>query len=73
MNLYFIALIPPDEIREEVKSLKEEMSARFRSSHALKSPAHITLQMPFKRDDSFEEEMYSTLHSFTLEQLPIER
>lgn len=47
-NLYFIALIPHIELREQVESLKKEMQKRFNAKHALKAPAHITLQMPFR-------------------------
>lgn len=54
MNLYFIALLPPEELRETITSVKEDFARRFGAKHALKSPPHITLQMPFKR--SFEEE-----------------
>lgn len=64
MNLYFIAIIPPKELREEVKALKEEVRDRFKSGHALKSPAHITLQMPFKTESSDENEMTDVLTKF---------
>jgi len=47
-NLYFIALIPHMELREQIEALKEEIQERFNAKHALKSPAHITLQMPFR-------------------------
>jgi len=47
-NLYFIALIPHMELREQIEVLKKEMQERFNAKHALKSPAHITLQMPFR-------------------------
>jgi 2'-5' RNA ligase len=47
MSLYFIALIPHNEIREQIKAFKLEIEARYRAKHALKLPAHITLKMPF--------------------------
>ena len=47
-DLFFVALIPPAAIVAEVTAIKEEMAARYDSSHALKSPPHITLHMPFK-------------------------
>ncbi|MGZ2370005.1 2'-5' RNA ligase family protein [Ancylomarina sp. YFZ004] len=53
-NLYFIALIPHRELREQVEALKEEMRERFNAKHALKSPAHITLQMPFRIHENNE-------------------
>jgi 2'-5' RNA ligase len=49
MNLYFIAILPPLELRQRVFDIKEDMKERFGARHALKSPAHITLQKPFRR------------------------
>lgn len=54
-NLYLIALVPHEELSERVRNLKLEMKERFNASHALKAPAHITLQMPFRRDEDDEE------------------
>lgn len=64
-HLYLIALIPDDELRERVRELKLEMSERFNASHALKAPAHITLQMPFRRDETFESELTDELKRFS--------
>ena len=64
MPLYFIASIPPDPLRSRVKALKEEMRDRFGAGHALKSPAHITLQMPFKRPESEELQLIELLTAF---------
>lgn len=69
-RLYFIALLPPEEIREDVRQLKLEMKKRFDASHALKSPAHITLQMPFRREEEFESEIIETLQNFAVNQSP---
>lgn len=49
MKLYFIAILPPRELRQRVFDIKEDMRERFGARHALKSPAHITLQKPFMR------------------------
>ena len=67
-NLYFIALIPDDKLRAEVKSLKEELETNFGASHALKSPAHITLQMPFRRPEHDEQYIIKSLEEFCKEQ-----
>lgn len=64
MKLYFIALIPHEMLREEIKQLKEEMKERFNAKHALKSPAHITLQMPFKWKEEEENRLISSLEKF---------
>jgi 2'-5' RNA ligase len=53
-NLYFIALVPHEELMAKVKSLKEEMRDKYGAKHALKSPAHITLIAPFSRPDGYE-------------------
>lgn len=67
-HLYFIALIPPIELRERIKALKEEMKETFKAQHALKSPAHITLQMPFKCSNELEPFMFEVLEEFSSHQ-----
>jgi 2'-5' RNA ligase len=47
-RLYFIALLPPAELQAEVTAIKQDFADRYGSSHALKSPPHVTLQAPFK-------------------------
>ena len=64
MNLYLIALIPYHQLREQIRYLKEEMKEHFNAKHALKSPAHITLQMPFKRSKEDEHHLISILQEF---------
>ena len=41
------------------------MRDRFGAAHALKSPAHITLQMPFRRNEEEETAIFKTLEEFT--------
>lgn len=58
-KLYFIALVPTQDVLQKVQNLKEEVAERFESKAALRSPPHITLHMPFKyredREDRIEE------------------
>ncbi|MGS2763187.1 2'-5' RNA ligase family protein [Sinomicrobium sp. M5D2P9] len=68
-KLYFIAMVPPPDIRERVRALKEELKNRFGVGYALKSPAHITLQMPFRRDPAEEPVMSDALEEFATVQL----
>jgi 2'-5' RNA ligase len=46
--LYFIAIIPPQNICDEITILKEDIRLRFNSKHALRTIPHITLKAPFK-------------------------
>lgn len=47
-SLYFIAVLPPEEESDQITDLKRYCKAHFGSGHALNSPPHITLHMPFK-------------------------
>lgn len=71
-KLYFIAAIPHLELREEIRKIKEEFKHKFNSSHALKSPAHITLQMPFKRAEYSEKKLAEHLKTLSKECTPFE-
>ena len=44
------------------------MKTLFGASHALKSPAHITLQMPFRRREEDEQLLIDKLTEFSLSQ-----
>jgi len=70
MALYFIALIPVPGLRKEIRSLKDEIKTVTGAKKALNSPAHITLQRPFKRIIEFEEKLISKLKLFAEAQYP---
>lgn len=61
MPLYFIALIPDPGLREKIRLIKEEIKEKYNSRHALKLPAHITLQIPFKMNLDRETELIDIL------------
>jgi len=44
---YFLALIPKEPLASEIYDLKQEMKTVYNSKAALRSPAHLTLHMPF--------------------------
>ncbi len=48
VNLYFIAIVPPSEICEEITKIRQNFADRFYSKYALKVIPHITLKAPFK-------------------------
>lgn len=47
-SLYFIAVVPPEKESDQITDLKKYCKEQYGSGHALKSPPHITLHMPFK-------------------------
>ncbi|MGV0025060.1 2'-5' RNA ligase family protein [Phormidesmis priestleyi] len=48
MQRFFVALLPPQEIQNEVTEVKQYFTEHYASRHAHKSPPHITLQPPFE-------------------------
>jgi 2'-5' RNA ligase len=46
--LYFLALIPSDPLGMELNRLKAELSDRYQTFSALKSPSHITMLPPLR-------------------------
>jgi 2'-5' RNA ligase len=68
--LYFIALIPHIGLREEIMEIKERMRDEYGAGHALRSPAHLTLQMPFKRSFADEALISGALERFALHEHP---
>lgn len=47
-KLYFIAIIPPKGISDEVTLIKQDFASHYQSEKALKVVPHITLKAPFK-------------------------
>lgn len=70
MNLYFITIIPPEEIRTEIQHLKEEIRDRFGAGHALKLPPHITIIPPFKIKEVREMQLLQELEIFAATRNP---
>jgi 2'-5' RNA ligase len=48
LNRYLIAVIPPEEINEQIREFQHDMAGRFQSSKALRNIPHITLKAPFQ-------------------------
>ena len=63
--LYFIAISPPAKIRKDVEKIKKELKNEFGIQHALKLPAHITLQIPFRMPENREGILIKKLQKFT--------
>lgn len=63
-HLYFLALVPPQPVFEEVQRLKEFFHDHYSSKAALRSPPHLTLHMPFEWKTAKEEKLITTLNAF---------
>ena len=68
MNMYFIALVAPEEINEKLLKWKHFMKDRFGCTAALKSPAHITLVAPFWMQPELELDLQNSIHKFSVQQ-----
>ena len=62
--MYYIAILAPPAIDEEVTRWKHFMRDRFGCIVALKSPAHITLVSPFWMDLTLQSNLEVTLEGF---------
>jgi 2'-5' RNA ligase len=51
---YFVAVIPNYPISGILYDMKEKMALNYGTKAALRSPAHITLHMPFKKEENKE-------------------
>ena len=63
-RLYFIALLPPQEIQDYANQIKHYFGDKYSSRHAQKSPPHITLQPPFKWTDAEVPRLEECLKNF---------
>lgn len=45
--MFFVAIIPPEDICQRITSIKNDFRDRFDSRHALRLVPHITLKAPF--------------------------
>ncbi|TDE18181.1 2'-5' RNA ligase family protein [Dyadobacter psychrotolerans] len=46
-NLYFIAIIPPEDVCDEIITIQRYLADRFQTRKSLKVVPHITLKAPF--------------------------
>jgi hypothetical protein len=48
-SLYFIALIPHEQLSRNILAFQKDFALHYESSKALKVMSHITIQNPFQR------------------------
>jgi len=64
LKLYFLALIPDENVSERVQEIKNDFKEKYNAVVALKSPAHITLQPPIKISEELEQRYIEKLSDF---------
>ena len=70
MEMYFVALVAPEQINEQVMKWKRWMLEKYQCQVALKSPAHITLIPPFWMQPELETELLHYIKEFSSSQNP---
>lgn len=50
-SLYFVCILPSDEVGMHITAFKQEIAEKYGSSYALRLPPHITLIPPFEFPD----------------------
>ncbi len=68
---FFIALVPPPDIQQQITEIKQYFAEHYNSSSALKSPPHITLQPPFEWPAAEVPKLEESLKAFAANRLPI--
>ena len=66
MNMYFIAIVAPEEINQQVLKWKNLFKERYECSVALKSPAHITILPPFWMNVELENDLINSIRKFSI-------
>lgn len=70
-NRYFIALVPPAPVRDEIHQYKLKIQDTFGSRSALRSPPHLTLHMPFEWRADKEDKLRQSIHDLAKTLSPI--
>jgi 2'-5' RNA ligase len=71
-NKYFIAIVPPEPLQNNLMELKRELSVRYATKGALRSPAHITLHMPFELEGQKELRFLNAIQQLSFSLRPFE-
>ncbi len=61
VGLYFLAIVPKRPLRDRIREIKIEFAEAYLSKASLRSPAHITLHMPFQWKFDKEELLFSAI------------
>ncbi len=71
LGRFFVALLPPVAVQDEITAIKQDIWRRFGSQGALNSPPHITLQPPFHWPEGRVGELEQVLADFVRGRSPV--
>ncbi|HEX8270920.1 MAG TPA: RNA 2',3'-cyclic phosphodiesterase [Flavobacterium sp.] len=71
-SLYFIAIIPPEQICDEITEFKLHVASEYESKAALRTVPHITLIAPFSISSEKHQELLQKFQDLTFNQEPFE-
>jgi len=71
-SMYFIAIVLPPSLDQEIRKWKQYMKEHFNCEVALRSPAHITLVPPFWMNDELEDKLREAISLFAQRQTSFE-
>ncbi|MBU4539301.1 MAG: 2'-5' RNA ligase family protein [Weeksellaceae bacterium] len=72
MSLYFIAVVPHQELREKARNFSKDFAERFNSVKSYKNFPHITLIKPFHFDENKEDVLVGNFSEMNLKSSPFE-
>ncbi|HMK18635.1 MAG TPA: 2'-5' RNA ligase family protein [Chitinophagaceae bacterium] len=64
--MYFIAIVAPEDIDQQVLKWKNFFKEHYECSVALKSPAHITITPPFWMNEEMENDLINSISEFSI-------
>ncbi|RZK01798.1 MAG: hypothetical protein EOO46_19190, partial [Flavobacterium sp.] len=65
MQMYFIAVVLPEELNQKILSYKHWMAEKYSCRVGLKSPAHITIVPPFWTEPEKEERLLNDIDTIS--------
>jgi len=71
-RLYFIGILPPPALSQQITQIKQEFADTYGPQYALRILPHITLQNPFKAPPTMEGAFFDLLTSFAATQKPFQ-
>ena len=65
MNMYFIAIVAPEDINQQILKWKNFFKEIYGCCVALRSPAHVTIIPPFWMNEELENDLINSIRDFS--------